>query len=133
MQNTLERIKRLLSNANPTQRIAIGAGVVAIIASALLLITSGGQGVTLSPLYTDLSEGDAASVVSELDTQGVSYELKDGGATIMIPKDDVYRTRLSLSEKGLPKNNEGYALLDKQGITTSEFRTRTAYQRALEG
>ena len=133
MQNTLERIKRLLSNANPIQRIAIGAGVVAIIASALLLITSGGQGVTLSPLYTDLSEGDAASVVSELDTQGVSYELKDGGATIMIPKDDVYRTRLSLSEKGLPKNNEGYALLDKQGITTSEFRTRTAYQRALEG
>lgn len=89
MQNTLERIKRLLSNANPIQRIAIGAGVVAIIASALLLITSGGQGVTLSPLYTDLSEGDAASVVSELDTQGVSYELKDGGATIMIPKDDV--------------------------------------------
>jgi len=133
MQNILERIKRLLSNANPVQRIAIGAGVVAIIASALLLITSGGQSVQLSPLYTDLSESDAASVVSELDTRGVSYELKDGGATIMIPKDDVYRTRLALSEQGLPKNNDGYALLDKQGITTSEFRTRTAYQRALEG
>lgn len=133
MQNTLERIKRLLSNANPAQRIAIGAGIVAIIASALLLVTSGGQSVQMSPLYTDLSEGDAASVVSELESRGVSYELKDAGATVLVPRDDVYRTRLYLSEQGLPKNNDGYALLDKQGITTSEFRTRTAYQRALEG
>lgn len=133
MQSTFERLKRLLSNANPVQRIAIGAGVVAIIASALLLVTSGGKSVQMSPLYTDLSEGDAASVVSELDSRAIEYELKDGGATVMVPKDDVYRTRLYLSEKGLPKNNDGYALLDKQGITTSEFRTRTAYQRALEG
>jgi flagellar M-ring protein FliF len=38
-----------------------------------------------------------------------------------------------MSEKGLPESNDGYALLDKQGITASEFRQRTAYQRALEG
>ena len=39
-----------------------------------------------------------------------------------------------MSAKGLPTGgSQGYALLDKQGITTSEFRQRVDYQRALEG
>lgn len=133
MNPTLEKIRRLLTNTNPVQRIAIGAALVAIIAGSLLLVTSGGGSGALSPLYTDLSEGDAASIVSELESRGVSYELKDSGATIMVPTDSVNRTRLAMSEKGLPASNDGYALLDKQGITASEFRQRTAYQRALEG
>ena len=133
MNPTLEKIRRLLTNTNPVQRIAIGAALVALIAGSLLLVTSGGGSGMLSPLYTDLSEGDAASIVSELESRGVSYELKDSGATIMVPTDSVNRTRLAMSEKGLPESNDGYALLDKQGITASEFRQRTAYQRALEG
>jgi flagellar M-ring protein FliF len=133
MNSTLDKIRRLLTNTNPVQRIAIGAALVAVIAGALLLVTSGGGSGRLSPLYTDLSQGDAASIVSELESLGVSYELKDSGATIMVPTDSVNRTRLSMSEKGLPESNDGYALLDKQGITASEFRQRTAYQRALEG
>jgi flagellar M-ring protein FliF len=42
--------------------------------------------------------------------------------------------RLSLSGEGLPGDaGTGYALLDQQGITTSEFMQQTNYQRALEG
>jgi flagellar M-ring protein FliF len=133
MNSTLDKIRRLLTNTNPVQRIAIGAALVAVIAGGLLLVTSGGGSERLSPLYTDLSQGDAASIVTELESRGVSYELKDSGATIMVPTDSVNRTRLAMSEKGLPGSNDGYALLDKQGITASEFRQRTAYQRALEG
>ena len=41
---------------------------------------------------------------------------------------------MSLSAEGLPAGDTvGYDLLDKQGITTSEFRQRVDYQRALEG
>ncbi|MEK7423664.1 MAG: flagellar basal-body MS-ring/collar protein FliF, partial [Actinomycetota bacterium] len=50
-----------------------------------------------------------------------------------VPKDEVYDLRVSLAGEGLPSSNEGYALLDNQGITTSEFRQRIDYQRALEG
>ena len=64
MNSTLDRIRRLLTNTNPVQRIAIGAALVAVIAGALLLVTSGGGSGKLSPLYTDLSQGDAASIVS---------------------------------------------------------------------
>ena len=39
-----------------------------------------------------------------------------------------------MSAAGLPQGGaQGYALLDKQGITASEFRQRVDYQRALEG
>jgi flagellar M-ring protein FliF len=87
----------------------------------------------MSPLYTDLSESDAGNVVQSLESSGISYTLKDGGKTIYVPTDVVYQTRLAMSASGLPSSNDGYALLDKQGITTSEFKQRTAYQRAIEG
>ena len=52
----------------------------------------------------------------------------------MVAKDSVYDLRLAMSGKGLPAGSDtGYALLDEQGITTSEFQQQVTYQRALEG
>jgi flagellar M-ring protein FliF len=127
-----DRLRELFVRTNPLQRVAIGAALVALVAGAVLLL-GGGSKVSMSPLFTDLTEGDAASVVSNLESQGISYEIKDAGKTIYVPSDIVYKTRLDLSAAGLPVANDGYALLDKQGITTSEFKQRTTYQRALEG
>ena len=93
------------------------------------------SGTEYAPLYTDLEATDAAEVSSALDGQGVAYRLEDGGRTILVPRADVYRTRIDLSADGLPRGggSAGYELLDDQGITTSEFRQRVDYQRALEG
>jgi flagellar M-ring protein FliF len=89
---------------------------------------------TWTPLYGNLSATDAGSVTQELASKGVRYKLSDGGATVLVPQADVYQLRLDMSAKGLPTGgSQGYALLDKQGITTSEFRQRVDYQRALEG
>jgi flagellar M-ring protein FliF len=39
-----------------------------------------------------------------------------------------------MAAEGLPESSpEGYALLDKQGITASEFSQQVGYQRAMEG
>ncbi|MGC1513862.1 MAG: flagellar basal-body MS-ring/collar protein FliF [Acidimicrobiales bacterium] len=85
-------------------------------------------------LYSNLSSGDAAAVTQELTSKGVSYKLGDGGTAVLVPRKDLYQVRLDLSAKGLPgAGSAGYSLLDKQGITTSEFRQRVDYQRALEG
>jgi flagellar M-ring protein FliF len=89
---------------------------------------------TWTPLYGNLSATDAGSVTQELAGKGVRYKLSDGGATVLVPQTEVYQLRLDMSAKGLPTGgSQGYALLDKQGITTSEFRQRVDYQRALEG
>ena len=49
-----------------------------------------------------LSAADASAVVEQLDASGVAYQLADGGATVMVPKDSVYQMRLKTAAAGLP-------------------------------
>jgi flagellar M-ring protein FliF len=52
----------------------------------------------------------------------------------MVPKNEVYDLRIDLSGQGIPSSgNSGFAILDKQGITASQFRQRVDFQRALSG
>jgi flagellar M-ring protein FliF len=89
---------------------------------------------SMVPLFTNLASADAAAITETLSGKGTKYELEAGGSTVMVPQKDVYQLRLDLSAEGLPQDGTtGYELLDKQGITTSEFRQRVDYQRALEG
>jgi flagellar M-ring protein FliF len=86
------------------------------------------------PLYTNLEAKEAAEVTQELDSMGVGYQLADAGRTIMVSRDRVYETRLDLSAQGLPRvGGDGWNLIDQQGLTTSQFRQRVDYQRAMEG
>ena len=127
-----DRMTATLSRLTPVQKIAVGAAVLTLI-GGLVMFSRSGAGPAMAPLYTDLEARDAASVTEGLASRGVVYELADGGRTVMVPQDSVYEIRVALSAEGLPSSNEGYALLDQQGITTSEFRQRIDYQRALEG
>lgn len=116
-------------------------GQKAVTILAVLALTIGGyffatwaSKPAYTPLFSNLSSKDASAIVESLQGTGTTYELANGGATIMVPKDQVYDLRLQLSGEGLPGESEtGYALLDEQGITTSDFMQHTNYQRALEG
>lgn len=115
------------------QKTTLGVAIAAVLLGGYFFTKWAAQ-PTWTPLYGNLSATDAGSVTSELTGKGVSYKLADGGATVMVPQAQVYQLRLDMSAKGLPTGgSQGYALLDKQGITTSEFRQRVDYQRALEG
>ena len=128
----VDKAKTFATRLTPVQKIALGAVILTVVAGGLVL-SRGGSAVPMGPLYTDLNSTDAASVVDSLSSQGVAYELADAGRTVLVPQDQVYDLRVTLAGEGLPTSNEGYALLDNQGITTSEFRQRIDYQRALEG
>ncbi|GGL47435.1 flagellar basal-body MS-ring/collar protein FliF [Planomonospora parontospora] len=86
-------------------------------------------------LYSNLSGADGNAIVEQLTADGVPYQLTDGGGTIMVPQAQVYDLRLKMSGQGLPTQADGggYSLLDKQGVTTSDFMQHVGYQRALEG
>ena len=126
------RVVGTLVRLTPLQKVALGAAVLTLVAGAVVL-SRGGSSAAMSSVFTDLEPRDAAAVTDELMTRGIDYELADGGRTVMVPKDEVYDLRIALSGEGLPNSSEGYSLLDKQGLTTSEFRQRIDYQRALEG
>lgn len=116
-------------------------GQRAMVVVATLLLLGGGlmfmqwaSAPSWAPLYTNLSAEDASEITTQLDSTGVPYELRDGGATIVVPRQVVYETRIDLSAQGLPKvGQDGWNLIDEQGLTTSEFRQRVDFQRAMEG
>ena len=135
-----EMLQRSMNRHTTTfQQFTAGQKVVAVIGTAALLL--GGFMVfrwasapAYAPLFSNLAPSDASSVIDELETQGVSYELADGGGTIMVPRDAVHSTRIALSGEGLPTSSEGgYGILDDQGISTSEFKEQTDFKRAMEG
>jgi flagellar M-ring protein FliF len=129
----LNRVKTLLSTISLGQKIVIGLLLAGLVLGGFMF-TRWITAPTMTPLFSNLASADASAIVDELTAEGVSYSLADGGQTIMVAQDAVYNLRLTMSGKGLPAGNEsGYALLDQQGITTSEFQQQVSYQRALEG
>jgi flagellar M-ring protein FliF len=129
----LKRVQTLLSTISLGQKIVIGLLLAGLVLGGFVF-TRWITAPTMTPLFANLTSADASAIVEELNAEGVSYSLADGGQTIMVANDAVYDLRLAMGGKGLPASNEsGYALLDEQGITTSEFQQQTTYQRALEG
>jgi flagellar M-ring protein FliF len=133
LAGTMERARSTFSTISLGQKVVIGLLLVGLLLGGFFFfrwITA----PTQAPLFSNLASTDASAIVDELNAAGVAYTLTDGGQTIMVAKDQVYDLRLSMSGKGLPAGQDtGYALLDQQGITTSEFQQQTTYQRALEG
>lgn len=86
-----------------------------------------------APLFSNLTSADASAVVDKLDAEGVPYKLSNGGATVMVPKDEVYSARIRLSGEGLPSSSDsGYSILDDQSLSTSTFQENTNFKRAME-
>jgi flagellar M-ring protein FliF len=85
-------------------------------------------------LFSNLSEPDAAAIVTELKHTKTVYRLTDGGTTIRVPTDRVYDTRLALMSSGVPlSGGVGFEIFDKQGLGATEQSQRVSYQRALQG
>src|SRR5215218_1589928 len=133
LAGTMERARSTFATVSLGQKVVIGLLLVGLLLGGVFFfrwITA----PTQAPLFSNLASTDASAIVDELNAEGVAYELTDGGQTIMVAKDAVYDLRLQMSGKGLPAGQDtGYALLDEQGITTSEFQQQVTYQRALEG
>src|SRR4051812_21338467 len=133
LAGTVERARATFSTISLGQKVVIGLLLLGLLLGGFFFfrwITT----PTQAPLFSNLASADASAIVEELNAQGVTYTLTDGGQTIMVAQDQVYDQRLHMSGKGLPAGQDtGYALLDQQGITTSEFQQQVTYQRALEG
>src|SRR4051812_22643647 len=115
------------------QKAVTAAALIALIVGAYFFATWASK-PTYSALFSNLSTKDAGAIVESLQKSGTKYELANDGQTVLVPQDQVNDLRLSLSGQGLPGDaSTGYALLDQQGITTSDFMQHTNYQRALEG
>ena len=133
MTGALDRGRTVLRGFTPGQRAMLGVAAIGLVLGAVVLTRFAAQ-PTWSPLFSNLSASDTGAVVDQLKSQGVQYQLTNGGGTILVPESQVYDLRVSLAGKNLPTGDSGgWSLLDQQGMTSTDFQQNVAYQRALEG
>jgi flagellar M-ring protein FliF len=129
----LQRFWRGFLSFTPGQKAVTVAAIIALSIGGYAFSTWAAK-PTYAPLFTNLSPTDASAMIDKLNTSKIPYQLGANGTEILVPQQSVYSTRLTMSSAGLPTaGTSGYSLLDKEGITTSEFKQRVDYQRALEG
>ncbi|MFO8044918.1 MAG: flagellar basal-body MS-ring/collar protein FliF [Halomonas sp.] len=126
---TERALKQLRGNPLIVLMVA-GAASVAIIVALMMWARAPDYRV----LYSNLSDADGGSIVSELDTRGVPYRFSQNGQALLVPGDQVFSLRLQLAEQGLPRGgNVGLELLDDQAFGISQFAEQVNFQRGMEG
>jgi flagellar M-ring protein FliF len=130
VKGVIEFIKAL----GATRLAAMGAVTAALIGFFALVILRF-TAPLMTPLFTDLSLEDSAAIIKELDRQAISYEMRNDGTIILVPKDRVPRLRMKFAEDGLPKGGGvGYEIFDKsESFGTTSFVQNINHLRALEG
>lgn len=123
----------LWGNLDQRGRVGVmaGAGLIAMataIGSYFILRTD------YQVLFADMSMKDTSAMVAELDRLKIPYHLGEGGNTILVDKEAVHKTRLTLMGKDLPLHGAvGLELFNTTDFGMTEFAQKINYQRALQG
>lgn len=129
----MEFIKKQWGQATPMRRIGLIAGIFLLLAmlvvGSLWILRDDYQ-----VLFSDLGPQDASAMVNELERLKVPYRLEGDGATILVERDAVYKTRLKLMGKGLNlQGSVGFEIFNNSEFGMTEFAQKVNYQRALQG
>lgn len=126
----------LYSKLTKQQRIIIAAAIIGIVAFLIFLVVFTAKKNTdenYEILFNSLSSEDAAKVVEQLEKDGVKYKLEDNNI-IKVPRDVVYKERITIAAMGIPKNSGvGFELFDTQEFGATSFDQNVKYLRAVEG
>lgn len=130
----LARLRRPFSSYSVPEKAGMAAAaVVAVVAVVAFLrwVNTPTYGV----LASGIEPAELTAVLDELDAAGVPYRTEAGGGTVLVPRNVLYEARADLAAAGVaaPATPPGYEILDSQGMTTTDFRQRIDYRRALEG
>ncbi|BEP14267.1 flagellar basal-body MS-ring/collar protein FliF [Acidothermaceae bacterium B102] len=117
----------------PGQKVVTGLLALILLGAGYVYSQYAGR-PQYAPLFTNLTAADASAMTTKLSSDGVPYQLADGGTAILVPQGSVNQERLNLAQANLPAGGSvGLELMDKEGITTSQAVQSADYQRALQG
>lgn len=110
---------------------AVAAILIGVFAVIIMRVTS----PVMTPLYTELTFEDSSQIISQLESLGIPFEVRNDGSAIMVPKAEVLRTRMRLAEQGLPTGGSvGYEIFDRSDtLGATSFVQNINHLRALEG
>jgi len=125
----LEGFNRLDNTRKIWLMVALAAAIAIVVGAVIWSRTP-----TYRVLFSNIDGRDGGAILAQLSQLNVPYRMGDGGASILVPEEVVYDTRLKLAAQGLPKGGAtGFELLDNPRLGISQFAEQVNYQRALEG
>jgi flagellar M-ring protein FliF len=122
---------RSLGAPRLTAMVAVTCALIGFFAFVMTRVTA----PAMTTLFTELSFEDSSAIIKDLERQAIPFELRNEGATILVPKENVTRLRMKLAEGGLPKGGGvGYEIFDKSdALGATSFVQNINRLRALEG
>lgn len=123
-----------MRNLGPARMLVV-LSVLAAVIGFLIFITTRVAAPNMTLLYSELDLSDSGQIVSKLDGMKVPYEIRDGGAQVLVPSDQVAKLRMTMAQEGLPSGgNIGYEIFDRsETFGSSNFVQNINQLRALEG
>jgi flagellar M-ring protein FliF len=117
-----------------TNRIVYGAIALVLVIAVGLLFAVNARGPEYGVLFSNLQPDEANAVVQKLEGLKIPHRLADGGATILVPRENVYEERVALAGEGVVKGGgTGYELFDRTNLGMTDFQEKIAKTRATEG
>ncbi|HEX9746695.1 MAG TPA: flagellar basal-body MS-ring/collar protein FliF [bacterium] len=129
----IDQLRSLWLRMNASERLIMVSTII-IAGIALAIWVTAVRSPAQALLYGGLDPADAGEVIAELQSRNIEYDVKNGGATILVPADQVDELRITLASSGFtPSGVTGYELFDSNTIGMSDFIQRKQGNRALEG
>ena len=128
----LQKINAVWQKIGVVQRAML---IAIVMACAIIggLLTHWATRADMQLLYGNLEQEAAGNIVDKISELGIEYELRGGGTSIWVPKENVYQLRLNMAKEGLlGGGNKGYELFDNQGIGVSPVVQQLNLTRALQ-
>jgi flagellar M-ring protein FliF len=92
------------------------------------------HGPDYAVLFSNLQPDEANGVVQKLEAAKIPHRLTDGGATILVPQENVYEQRVALAGDGVVKGGgQGWELFDKTNLGMTDSQEKIAKIRATQG
>ncbi len=126
----------LYAKLTKQQKMIISMAIIGIVAFLIFMVLytlKRSSNNKYEVLFDSLSSSDAAKVIEQLEKDNVPYKLDDNNI-IKVPKNVVYKQRISVASMGIPKDSGvGFELFDSQEFGATSFDQNIKYLRALEG
>jgi flagellar M-ring protein FliF len=128
------QFREFYKNLTPTKKFSMMFASLIVVASAIFMIFMV-SGTDYVPLMSNIPSDQTASLMEKLQSKNIPYRIQDGGKTILVPKELVASTQMSLmSEMGSSKMGQiGMEIFDKQDFGATSFAQHVNYQRAVQG
>ena len=104
--NFFQKIIAIWQKIGLVQR-ALLIGLLLTFVAACALLTYWARMPDMRMLYQEIAPEEAAKITEKIGEKGIVYELRNGGTSIYVPREQVYQLRLDMAKEGLPIGEQG--------------------------